>query len=96
MDGEGLFPGTVSKDIVPGGGLTGELLPLGTGPLSALCRGQMGLDSAVVHSVGVRAGEGEILRTLASSLGGERSEADVVRFFFLCLILSSFWKKTRS
>ena len=42
--------------------------------------------SAVGNSVGARTGEGKVLRTLASSLGGERSEADVVRFFFLCFV----------
>ena len=40
----------------------------------------------MVHSVGAWAGEGEILRTLVSSLGGER-EVDVVRHFFLCFDL---------
>ena len=83
MEGEGLLPGTFSGDVVPGGGLTGELLPLGA-HWSAFWRGLLDLDSALVRSVGSQAGEGETLREGAFSLRGE-GEVDVVCPLFLCL-----------
>ena len=88
VEGEGLFPGTLSGDVVPVGGLMGELLHLGNS--SAFWRGLLDLDSAKVRSAWGRASEGETFRGEVFSLGGE-GETDVVRSLFLCLFLFFFF-----